>query len=71
MITIFKSLRLVLKDFFEFLLISHSYISNLTIKKTIKTDNKEMGFYLLHLPWDVLIEEAERLKLKVPLKVYL
>jgi hypothetical protein len=30
-----------------------------------------MGFYLLHLPWDVLIEEAERLKLKVPLKVYL
>lgn len=35
----------------------------------VKTDNKEIGFYLLHLPWDVLIEEAERLKLKVPLKV--
>lgn len=29
----------------------------------------EIGFYLLHLTWAVLIEEAERLKLKVPLKV--
>lgn len=29
----------------------------------------EIGFYLLHLPWHVLIEEAERLRLKVPLKV--
>jgi hypothetical protein len=39
-------------------------------KKPLTTGtNKEIGFYLLHLPWDVLIKEAEALKLKVPLKV--
>ena len=38
-------------------------------ERLVRIDGKEIGFYLLHLKWDVLIEEAERLKLKVPLKV--
>ena len=38
-------------------------------KRIVKTKNKEIGFYLMHLPWNVLVSEVERLKLKIPLKV--
>ncbi len=38
-------------------------------QRIVKTEDKEIGFYLLHLPWAILVEQAERLKLKISLKV--
>ncbi|RNA27911.1 anoctamin-7-like [Brachionus plicatilis] len=53
------------KNFINFLVEKHK----IQIKEQIiKTEKMEIGFYLLHLTWAVLIEEAERLKLKVPLR---
>ncbi|CAF0843667.1 unnamed protein product [Brachionus calyciflorus] len=54
----------VRQNFIKYLIEKHK----IQVKeKVIKTDKMEIGFYLLHLSWTVLIEEAERLRLKVPL----
>ena len=39
------------------------------LKKIVAKGTKNIGFYLLHLPNDVIIREIERLKLKIPFKV--
>ncbi len=54
---------------FIILEIKNLYYFFIYMKRLIKTQDKEIGFYLLHLPWQVLIEQVERLKLKIPLKV--
>jgi hypothetical protein len=40
-----------------------------SIQKIFRSNDKQIGFILLHLPWDVIISESERLKLKVNITV--